>query len=243
MGSAIKSLGTKTGNVFSVVHHDVYRHLLQFPLLGYSLFAAKKVPVRAAKQDGFPPVILVHGLGGSRGDLLPMECYLRLHGRKRIYRIGLHGKNSVREMSRQLARFIRRVVKVNESPKVDIVAYSLGGIVSRLAILDHGLEEVVRSLVTMGTPHNGTMPARYANTVLTRSLCPGSPVMKKLKNSPWPKGVRGVSFWSKNDILVHPPETAAAEGTSQIDMSPFTHFSYLIDPRSWAAVQTALLAG
>jgi triacylglycerol esterase/lipase EstA (alpha/beta hydrolase family) len=129
---------------------------------------------------------------------------------------------------------------VNGSEKVDIVAYSLGGVVSRLAIIDHHLENRVRTLVTMGTPHHGTFPARYVDTVLGRSLRPGSPTIQRLKNSPWPKEVRGVTFWSKNDLLILPPEAAAVEGTSQIDMSPFTHFSYLIDPRSWAAVRSAL---
>lgn len=229
-----------TGNILSIVHSDVYRHLAQMPLLAYSLFAPRKAPVRSGKKDGFLPVILVHGYGGSRGDLLPMEYYLRLRGRKRVYRIGLHPKHSVKQMSQVLARFIEKVLAVNDAQKVNIVGYSLGGIVARLAILDHALEEKVETLVTMGTPHHGTHPARFVNGGLGRSLRPESPVIQKLKEARWPKGVRGVTFWSQNDVFILPPESAIMKGTTQVNMSPFTHFSYLIDHRSWAAVRDAL---
>jgi triacylglycerol esterase/lipase EstA (alpha/beta hydrolase family) len=233
-------LTTRAASLFSALHPDVYRHLLHLPLLSYSFFVPKKSRVKPGQEDGFPPVILIHGLGGSRGDLLPMECYLRLYGRKRIYRIDLTGHRSIESMSRSLARFLRRVLSVNNSPQVDIVAYSLGGIVARLALIDTELASNVRTLITMGTPHQGTVPARYMDTSLTRALHPESPTIQKLKQSRWPKGVRGVTFWSKNDLFIQPPDTASVRGVSRIDMSPFTHFSYLIDPKSWSKVQEIL---
>jgi triacylglycerol lipase len=237
MGSAI---GTRASKIISVLHPDVYRHLFHLPLMSYVLFVPRKARVRAARHDGFPPVILVHGLGGSRGDLLPIECYLKFFGRRRIYRINLNTKQSLGAMSRSLSRFVERVLKANGAEKADIVAHSLGGIVARLAINDPQFAPRVRTLVTMGTPHQGTVPARFMDTRLTRALHPNSPVMRKLKKSEWPKGVRGVAFWSKNDLIVLPPESAVVDGASPVDMSPFTHFSYLIDPRSWAAIRKIL---
>ncbi len=237
MGTVLRA---RAARLFSAVHGDVYRHLLHLPLLSYSLFGAKQVRVKAGAQDGFTPVILVHGLGGSRGDFVPMEMYLRYHGRRRTYRIGLNNRRSLKETSAALARFVKRVARVNGSPQVDIVAHSLGGIVARLAIAEHGLDDVVRTLVTMGTPHQGTVSARYMDTKLTRALRTDSPVIRSLNEAGWPIKVKGVTFWSSNDLLILPAETAAMAGTLQIDMSPFTHFSYLIDPRSWAAVREAL---
>ncbi len=237
MGSGLRA---NISSFSSILHEDVYRHLLHLPLLTYSFFSPKKMSVKEGKDDGYPPLILVHGLGGSRGDLLPLEYFLRLFGRKRVYRIGLSDKRSVDEMSRTLARFIQRVAKVNRAPKVDILGYSLGGIISRLAIVDHHLEESIATLITMGTPHHGTFQARYIDTELGRSLQPESETIQKIRASRWPKGVRGITFWSKNDLLVIPPEAARVEGTEQVDMSPFTHFSYLIDPRSWMAVRNVL---
>ncbi len=230
----------KTSSFFKVVDSDVYRHLLHLPLLTYSLFSGKKNPVKRARIDGHRPLILIHGFGGTRGDLLPLELYFRAHGRRRIYRIDLRDKTSMEEMSKRLASYTQRVLKVNRAEQVDLVGYSLGGIISRMAIAEHGLKGLVHTLVTMGTPHQGTTQARYVGSMLGRSLRPDSETMQRVKQYPWPEGVRGISFWSKNDLIVAPPEGAAAEGTKQIDMSPFTHFSYLIDPRSWVAVKKAL---
>ena len=228
-------------NPFTAIHPDVYRHLLHLPLLSYSLFVPRQAAVKTAKKDGFPPIILVHGLGGRRGDLLPMECYLRFSGRKRTYRIGIDDKRSLSGKSRSLALFIQKVLQMNDCSQVDIVAYSLGGIVARLAILDHGIASHVRRLVTLGTPHRGTIPARYMDTRLIRDLHPDSPVIQRLNRSKWPKGIKGTTFWSKNDLFVLPSQSASVSGTTRIDMSPFTHFSYLIDPKSWSAVKKALV--
>jgi len=116
----------------------------------------------------------------------------------------------------------------------------MGGIVARLAIHEHRLARSVRTLITLGTPHRGTYPARFANTNLTRELRPDSDLMSRLIKRPWPRRVRGVTFWSRNDLFVLPAQSAAAEGTDHVDVTPFTHYSYLIDPKSWAAVGRAL---
>lgn len=238
MGSAT---GARVANLFTAVHPDVYRHLLHLPLLSYTLFVPKDSPVKASEQDGFPPIILIHGMGGGRGDLLPLECYLKWHGRRRIYRIGLNTSRTLDGMSRSLAQFTQRVLKANEASQVDMVAHSLGGIVARLAINDHALiADRVRTLITMGTPHQGTIPARFMDTRLIRALHPDSPTIQKLKRNGWPQGVRGVSIGSKNDLIIMPADSAFAEGAEQVDMSPFTHFSYLIDPRSWSLIRRIL---
>ena len=113
-------------------------------------------------------------------------------------------------------------------------------VVGAAAVSEHRLAPSVKTLVTLGTPHKGTYPARYANTPNIRELRPDSELIKRINARPWPAKVRGVTFWSKGDLFVLPAESAAVEGTTAIEMSPFTHYSYLIDPRSWAAVAGAL---
>ncbi len=225
---------------YKKIDPDLIRHIVQVPLLGYSLFVPHNQHFRPGQADGFPPLIFVHGLGGNRGNFLLMSWYLRLLGRKRSYSIHFGAGQTVHSMTAALARFIRKVQKVTGERKVAIVAHSLGGLIVRLAMREYRLSPAVETLITLGTPHHGTYSARYANTAITRDIRPDSRLIRDLGRQPWPRGVRGVSFWSRSDIMILPPESAALDGTVQIEMTPFTHYSYLIDPRSWAAVGRAL---
>lgn len=219
---------------------DVMRHLVQVPLLSYSLFVSRKEKIDAGTPDGHPPLIFVHGLGGNRGAFLLMSWYLWMHGRKRSYKIHFKSGQSIEDMATALAHFIRDVRKVTGEKQVEIIAHSLGGIIARLAITRYRLSSFVKTLITLGTPHHGTYPARYANTGITRDIRPGSKLIKQMEKMRWPRGVRGVTLWSRNDLFVLPAESAAMNGTVKIDVTPFTHYSYLIDPKSWAVVAKAL---
>ena len=233
-------VGRKVADGYRKIDPDVMRHLAQVPLLSYSLFVSRREEIDPGLPDGHPPLIFVHGLGGNRGNFLLMAWYLRLHGRRRSYKIHFEGGQSMEEMAAALAGFVRDVKKATGERGVEMVAHSLGGIVARMAVSEHRLASSVETLITLGTPHKGTYTARYANTTVIRDMRPESDLIKRLNGKPWPKKVRGVTFWSRNDLFVLPPEAAAVEGTEQVEMTPFTHYSYLIAPKSWIAVGKAL---
>jgi pimeloyl-ACP methyl ester carboxylesterase len=235
-----KVVGGKVAEAAMSVDPDVYRHAAQMPLLAYTLLSPTQAPVEAGEDDGHPPLVLVHGLGGRRGDFLPMALYLRLGGRKRSYRIHFAPGTPVRERAEALRGFISEVCAVTGAPTVDVVAHSLGGIISRLALMDPPTAARVRSLTTLGTPHGGTFAARLLRTDAVLALRAGSEIAEELAAAPWPAGVEGTSLWSQSDLLVLPPESAAAPGTLAIEVSPFTHYSYLIDPRGWEVVRRVL---
>lgn len=219
---------------------DVSRHVLQMPLLSYTLFSSRHQKIEAGEPDGHPPLIFVHGLGGGRGDFLLMAQYLRFKGRKRSYRIKFPKGLSIDEMAAALAVFVNDVTKATGEKKVQIVAHSLGGLVARAAVVGHGLHASVKTLVTLGSPHRGTHPARYLHSKIIQDLRPDSAYLKTLNRKPWPKRVRGVAFWSRNDLFILPPESATADGMESVEITPFTHYSYLIDPLSWKRVAETL---
>jgi triacylglycerol esterase/lipase EstA (alpha/beta hydrolase family) len=212
------------------------------PLLTYTLFSARHQPIEAGEPDGHPPLVFVHGLGGGRGDFLLMAHYLRLKGRKRSYRIKFPKGQSIEEMAASLAKFIREVTKATRQKKVDLVAHSLGGLVARAAVIEHRLHASVKTLVTLGSPHRGTHPARYLHSKIIKDLRPESLYLKKLNKKRWPKKVRGVTFWSRNDLFILPSEAATSDGMEAIDATPFTHYSYLIDPLCWSRVAEILVS-
>jgi triacylglycerol esterase/lipase EstA (alpha/beta hydrolase family) len=219
---------------------DVPRHLAQVPLLAYAFLVPREAPITVGKSDGHAPLVFVHGLGAQRGCFLPMAGYLWLRGRRRRYSIDLSRGRTVEAMARRLARYVDRVVAKTGEPQVDLIAHSLGGVVARLALADHGLAPKVRTLITLGSPHHGTWAARYGASAAARALRPDSPLMRRLARSPLPDGVRAVSFWSKSDVFILPAESAVLEGAAAVEVTPFTHYSYLLLPQSWTQVADAL---
>ncbi len=221
-----------------MIDPDLLRHVAQLPLLAPTLLVPRDASVRLRTDDGKPPVVFVHGLGGSRGDFLYLSSYLGLRGRKRRYAPNIPARASMSQRATVLADYIREVVRLTGAPQIDLVGHSLGGVTARVAVDEHDLGTLVRTLVTLGTPHAGTYTARFAGSELTRALRPEGPLFKRLR--PAPPSVRCVSLWSRSDLLVVPAESAAMEGAEHVEMTPFTHYSYLLDSRSWRTVARIL---
>lgn len=230
----------KLAEAYRAVDPDVMRHIVQLPLLSYTLFVSRKQTVEPIPSDGFPPLIFVHGLGGDRGNFLPMAAYLSFKGRKRSYRIHFEKGQSIGNMADALARFIKDVKEITKEKQVEIVAHSLGGIVARLALSDDEVSKSVKTLITLGSPHKGTYAARYANTPVLRDIRPDSVLIKRLNEISFPQNIKLFSFWSRNDLLVLPPESAIMDKGVSVDMTPFTHYSYLISPKCWRKVAESL---
>lgn len=243
-GSASRIAGRfiarKSAEAYQAVDPDVRRHIGQLPLMTYSLFLRRDLPVEAGVPDGHPPLVFVHGLGGGRGDFGPMAWYLRRMGRKRSYSVAFETGQGIPGRAEALAAFVREVLEVTGEPQVDMVAHSLGGVAARLAIQEHGLGRAVRTLITLGAPHNGTLYARLGNTSITRDLRPDSPLLRALAAKPLPRTLRAVSFWSRGDVVILPAESAALPGSIQIEAPNYTHYGYLVMPSSWKAVLEAL---
>jgi pimeloyl-ACP methyl ester carboxylesterase len=236
---AAKYLGRKAADAYRSIDPDVQRHLVQLPALAFSLLSNGD-EVKPGRPDGHTPVVFVPGLGASGATFRLMRWYLGLHGFRRCYPIRFASDMTLRERARHLARRVRDVRRATGSAKVDLVAHSLGGIVARLAIADGRLGSSVRTLVTLGSPHQGTYPARYGNTEILRDLRPDSEFLARLSGRPLPARLRVVCLWSRNDLFVLPSESAVLPGSQAIDLTPATHYSYLLHPAVFERVRQIL---
>lgn len=233
-------LANRVSDAVNTIDPDVHRHLLQLPLLANSLFARQDTEIKPIEPDGWPPLVFVHGLGGSAGNFLTMSWLFWLSGRRRSYRVNSTPGENIEQLSAQLVDFITQVCRVNDEPQVDLIAHSMGGVVARLAIQELHIADKVKNFVCLGVPHVGTYPARYGNTETLHDLRPDSELIRRLNSSTIPAQVKVTCLWSKNDLFVLPPESACLDGARNLDMSPFTHYSYLLDPRSFEAISHVL---
>jgi pimeloyl-ACP methyl ester carboxylesterase len=244
LGRAALGAGRSIASAYRAIDPDVRRHVAQLPLASLSWLTAKERPIEPLPDDGHAPILFVHGLGGHRGNFLGMQGWLRLAGRKRTYALGFASETTLHEMAGSVQKSIRDIVRQNRldrHAKVDIVAHSLGGLVARLA-LEHGPTRArVGTLVTLGSPHGGTYAARFGATARVKELRPGSPTLRKLERQvPWHGQPRLVCLWSRSDVLLLPPTSACIAGAENVEMTDFTHYSYLLHPRAGQAVLEAL---
>jgi triacylglycerol esterase/lipase EstA (alpha/beta hydrolase family) len=246
LGEAGAWVGKTASGAYLSIDPDLRRHVGQLPLVGLTLLSPRTARIEAQPDDGHRPIIFVHGLGGHPGNFFPMRKFLSLHGRKRTYALALDPAADMSANAERFARFVDEVIRANDLPsgaQVDCVAHSMGGLVVRLAI-DGDTSARIATLVTLGSPHQGTYAARYGASRNVVDLRPDSAVMRRLAAQlPWPgppSHPRLVALWSASDVLLLPAEAACTEGAETIEMIGFTHYSYLLHPRGWTQVLSAL---
>ena len=110
------------------------------------------------------PVLFVHGIGGSPQDFLPLIEALdpeRFQPWFYFYPSGF----SLERIAEHLATLLARLEVSHGFEELAIVAHSMGGLVSRGAILRYAEQmgrDDVRLLVTLATPWGGTVSAEKA---------------------------------------------------------------------------------
>lgn len=226
---------------FEAVDRDLRAHIAQLPLVGFTQVLPTDTDVRPKADDGHPPILLVHGMGGRPGNFVLLRARLAWAGRKRVYSVSLAGAHSVDDMAARVRDKVAAVAAINALPdgaRIDVVAHSLGGIVARVAVEDPGTARRVRRVVTLGTPHAGTWAARFAGTPNAVQLRPGSPLLERLERAASP--VELVSILGGADVLVTPLESAALPGSRVIRLDGHTHYTLLATPAALDAVVSAL---
>lgn len=240
-----RTLSRAAVNAHGSVDPDARRDLAWMPVVALASIGSWYPEPVALPDDGHRPVIFVHGLAGYRGNFLPMRTWLRVQGRTRTYAVGLRGR-TIPDMADELQVYIAHVLAVNDLPddaQVDLVAHSLGGVVSRLALHEAHTARRVHTLITLGSPHNGTFAARFAGGPITRELRRDSVVMQTLRrDAPWRRRTRLVCFWSASDPLMQPAETATVDGADNREIDGFSHLDWLMRKQAWMDVEAALKA-
>lgn len=192
-------------------------------------------------HDGKPggiPVLCVHGYTQNWGNFVMMASRLAQLGTGTVYAMNVVPKfASIEQVAPQLTDALQQVLKETGAARADVVCHSMGGLILRAAMARHGADVMVRRVVTLGTPHNGTALATFGlghNAVEMRrasSFLAGLP--------PLPPSL--TSIWSTADAIVLPPESASCEG-QEVVFDHLGHLSLLLSPKVWSAVGQALTA-
>jgi triacylglycerol lipase len=239
-GGVAKKCGVQIAGLFRKVNPDVWREVAFVSTISFSLLIPKREAIEDRGADAFIPVVLVHGLGGNRGSWWPLRLFLKLNGHRRIYAFGFES-GTVEEIAANLKLFVVDVMRATGESRVDIVAHSLGGVVSRYAIQRLGLAGAVRTFVTLASPHRGTYAAHWANTDLTIAIRPDSALIRDLNSddlAAYP--MHFITIHSDRDVYIVPRESATHPDAHNIFIPGISHSQYLISPMIFRLVSGCL---
>ncbi|MFJ6724298.1 esterase/lipase family protein [Streptomyces sp. NPDC091281] len=203
-------------------------------------------PARLPAPPPTPPVVLLHGFIDNRSVFVLLRRSLAQHGRHRVESLNYSPLTcDIRSAAELLGRHIEEICERAGADRVDIVGHSLGGLIARYYVQRLGGDTRVRTLVTLGTPHEGTRVAPLANAhPIVRQMRPGSAVIEELALPAAGCRTRFVSFWSDLDHLMVPLETARLDHpdlmTENVQVSGVGHLALPVHPAVATGIRRAL---
>jgi triacylglycerol lipase len=226
-GRMVRAAGTEAWGVAR------YAALYPFGLMRPRAFIGELAPER-------PPVVGVHGYFHNRSAFYFLSSALRRLGFAHVSGINYNPmRRPITSLAEQLAEHVETVREATGAPSVHLVGHSLGGLVARSYIQDHGGEAVVDRCVTVGTPHAGTFAAYCGVGPAARDMRPGSRFLYDLQDGFRPGRVAYLNLYSETDILIVPPASARLPeeaGVVNVSVGDVGHASMLIASQGSALV-------
>ncbi len=178
-------------------------------------------------ERGRLPVLLVHGYGCNRGVWVYLARVLSKAGWP-VTTCNLEPPRvSIDEFADQLAGRVHEVLRETGAHKLILVCHSMGGLVARQYLVRHG-HESVRALITLGTPHQGTVLAQYGAGDCARQMELRNPWLMRLPNR---VSVPFVSIYSPHDNFVAPAGPCQIAGARNIAVPGVGHVHMLFSHR------------
>jgi triacylglycerol lipase len=194
----------------------------------------------AAVDPALRPVVLVHGIHSDANCMRRLEKYLRAQGRV-VFAPSLSpctGYVPLEELAQQLAAYVDARIP---GRKFDLVAFSMGGLVSRYYVQRLGGARRVEHFITMATPHHGTRLAWLHPGEGVRQMRPGSSFLQDLaRDANTLRNVKFTSFYTPLDTVIVPAKSSAMPQARNIAMWATIHPSFLLEKRCLRAVSKVL---
>jgi triacylglycerol esterase/lipase EstA (alpha/beta hydrolase family) len=210
-------------------------------------------PERASAKDGGPssthplqgpPILCVPGIfdDGSVMESLARTLESRLKRPTVILELSpADGSVPMAELAQQIRQRAHELALENGGQRIDLVAFSMGALASRIYIQEQGGKDIIRTWVSISGPHRGSTWAFFHPNAGGRDMRPDSPLLRRLNADPDPWGdVRVFSFWTPWDLMVVPAESSRLPGATNQKVNVALHPLMLHDPEVAGLVVGAL---
>ena len=190
------------------------------------------------------PVVLLHGMGDTSAVFKRLRGWLEERGRTTYAPdlIPRGGGALLEELSRQTAGFIDQ--SVGRDQAIDLVGFSMGGLVARYYVQRLGGLARTSHLITISSPHRGTRMAFLSRTPGVRQMRPGSEFLKDLdRDSHVLKRVVFTSIWTPWDLMIIPASSSVAMEARSIRVHVAAHPLMLRSRTVFRLIEQSLTSG
>jgi triacylglycerol lipase len=169
------------------------------------------------------PALFVHGFYANAAFWSEYKRYFRKRSYGAVYTMNLDPPfEDIDVYADQLAARIAEICALPGPRRVILVAHSMGGLVCRAYMARHGADRVQR-LITLGTPHGGTVLAYCLKGRNMQQMRPGNPWLERLNTEQ-----RALPFschLSHHDNIVVPRDNARFPSAQQVEYAALGHNS------------------
>jgi pimeloyl-ACP methyl ester carboxylesterase len=184
-------------------------------------------------RDGRIPIVLVHGYFSNRGYFGPLVRALETRGVQPIFAPNFVAAfATIEDFVVQLKGEIDRIVEATGNPQVILVCHSMGGLAARAYLCKHGSARV-KKLITIASPHRGTVHARFGAGANARQMMRASEFIESLCRDEGEKGPEcgATSIYTPHDNLVAPQDTSRLAWARNIAIPGRGHVDILASER------------
>lgn len=169
------------------------------------------------------PILFIHGLAGYNEQYQPIMEYLKKKGIKKFYEFNYDNKFGlapIKIVAKELSDFITKNIKEKD---INIIAMSQGGIIALACLKYYNPDKNIKKLITLCTPHRGSLLAKIMNLPGTIDLRPKSELLKELEIFSKEDKINIYSIYTPFDLMVFPGWNARVKhGKNKIIFAP-TH--------------------
>lgn len=172
------------------------------------------------------PIVFVHGLGGSAADWNPVIARLKADGwtDRELAAATYSSTISNESIAQNIRTRVDSILAASGASKVDIVAFSMGGVSSRYYIRNLGGETRVDAWVSVAGPNHGTETANQCSITPCIEIRPGSAFLNALNaGDETPGTVRYGTWWSPCDQTIIPNSSVLLAGAVNTQTACLPH--------------------
>ncbi len=195
-------------------------------------------PAQSVKQS---QVVLIHGIGDDSSKMERLRRHLVSTGRE-VHALALRanwGQSGIDSQAEEVRQYVDAHLPQGE--RFDLIGFSMGGIVARYYVQRLGGLERVRRLVTVSSPHRGTIMAYLLGTKASRQMRPGSAFLRDLASDAEQLARVGfTSFWTPFDLIILPASSSIVRGAKCHRVWCLAHPLMVAEPRCLRAITASL---